>query len=701
MSVRHSRFKLILFLFLCLLLPLLTLAQSPILSAGPQLLQSAEPLSAEERQHLASKKKIRMCVDPDWMPMERIHDGRHDGIASDFMVIFQQALETPIELVVTRDWNQSLDFAQQRQCDILSLVMATPDRQIYMNFTQPYLSLPLVLATRKDESFISDVTLLTDRPLGVVAGYAFAELLRRRYPDIDIRDVANLSDGLSQVERGELFGMIDTLASIGYLVQQGFPELKIAGKFDEHWELGIGVRNDDLLLFSAFEKAIVAADAKTSQQIINRWISVRYDQGIDLVLIGQILAGVALVLAFLLYRQQLLKRHNRELLELNAQLVRLNQEKNEFLGIAAHDLKNPLSGILNAAKLMQEIADEILAAEIREYAGMISENSRQMVDLITNLLDVNQIESGKISVKLEAVDLANSAEKLLKNYQGRAEAKNIRLHFETHAKQTQIMADKNILRQVLDNLISNAIKYSPADREVFVRIVASDKTVRCEVQDQGPGLSIEDQQKLFGKFTRLTARPTAGEHSTGLGLFIVKKMAEAMHGQVWCESTEGQGACFTVEFPQPPLDKDCPTTPPAAANPPLNLATLQVLLAEDNLVNQKVTTAMFNKIGLATDIVADGRQAFEAARDKSYDIIFMDIQMPGMDGLEASRKITNELPENLRPWIIALTGGSGSQEERQYCTDAGMRGYMVKPFSVKDLQNVLQQWQENRLPKCP
>jgi diguanylate cyclase (GGDEF)-like protein len=257
-----------------------------------------------------------MCVDPDWMPMERIHEGRHEGIASDFMAIFQQALETPIELVVTHDWNQSLDFARQRQCDILSLAMATPDRQIYMNFTQPYLSLPLVLATRKEESFISDVTLLTDRPLGIVTGYAFAELLKRRYPDIDIRDVANLSDGLSQVERGELFGMIDTLASIGYQVQQGFPELKIAGKFNENWELGIGVRNDDLLLFSAFEKVITAADAKTSQQIINRWISVRYDQGLDLGLLGQILAGVALVLAFLLYRQHMLKRHNRKLLEL-------------------------------------------------------------------------------------------------------------------------------------------------------------------------------------------------------------------------------------------------------------------------------------------------------------------------------------------------------------------------------------------------
>jgi polar amino acid transport system substrate-binding protein len=304
------------FLVLILLLPILSIAQVGIISAGPQLQQMRAPLTVAETEFLANKKRISMCVDPDWMPMERISDQRHEGIASDFIAIFQRALGIPIDLVITENWQQSLDFARQRQCDILSLAMATPERLEYMNFTQPYLSLPLVLATRQEHSFVSDVTLLTEQPLGIVAGYAFSELLRQRYPSLDIRDVVNLHTGLTLVEQGKLYGMIDTLASIGYMVQHGFPELKIAGKFNDYWELGIAVRNDEPLLLSAFEKAVTAADARLSQQIINRWISVRYDRGIDIELIGKLLIAVALVVTFLLYRQYLLKRYNRQLLDL-------------------------------------------------------------------------------------------------------------------------------------------------------------------------------------------------------------------------------------------------------------------------------------------------------------------------------------------------------------------------------------------------
>ena len=243
-------------------------------------------------------------------------------------------------------------------------------------------------------------------------------------------------------------------------------------------------------------------------------------------------------------------RYTHEIEIKNLQLIQLNQDKNEFLGIAAHDLKNPLTGILGAAELIQESARDLSTEEIVHYAEMIAEASEQMVDLIGNLLDVNRIESDKVAIKLQQVNIATVLQKLLQSYHGRATAKNIRLHFDSNMTEILIWADANILRQVLDNIISNAIKYSPLDKTVYIRLVTTEQTIRCEVQDEGPGLSEEDQQKLFGKFTRLTARPTAGENSTGLGLFIVKKLVEAMHGKVWCESELGHGACFIIELPK-------------------------------------------------------------------------------------------------------------------------------------------------------
>jgi polar amino acid transport system substrate-binding protein len=273
-------------------------------------------LNSHEWNFVQRKGRITMCVDPDWLPLEKIQDGKHIGIASDYLEIMQRFLDVPIELVETESWVQSIEFAKARRCDILSLAMTTPERLRYMDFTQPYLRIPLVLASLDHEPFVADITLLTDKRLGMVQSYAFGELLRKKYPQLNIVDVDSVVDGLDQVEHGEIYGFIGALATVGYQLQKGYPEIKIAGKFDELWELGVGVRNDEPLLLSAFEKAVASISDRQGQDILNRWISVRYEKAVDLVVLGQGVLVVGSVLAFVLYRQRILKRHNQQLLEL-------------------------------------------------------------------------------------------------------------------------------------------------------------------------------------------------------------------------------------------------------------------------------------------------------------------------------------------------------------------------------------------------
>jgi len=243
---------------------------------------------------------------------------------------------------------------------------------------------------------------------------------------------------------------------------------------------------------------------------------------------------------------------NQELSEKNDQLHKLNQEKNEFLGIAAHDLKNPLSAIQSAAYLIESAYDDMPKEDVIDMAGMISISSKQLFDLITNILDVNAIESGKIKVSPAVVNILPILQSLVTHYTDRAKAKNITLQtselFETSAVFTAFV-DQELVLQVLDNLLSNAVKYSPHGKNIFIRLRQDENYLRCEIQDEGPGLSEEEKPQLFNKFSRLDAQPTGGEHSTGLGLFIVKKLVEAMNGKVWCESELGQGATFIVAFP--------------------------------------------------------------------------------------------------------------------------------------------------------
>ncbi|OQY54877.1 MAG: hypothetical protein B6247_09795 [Candidatus Parabeggiatoa sp. nov. 2] len=194
------------------------------------------------------------------------------------------------------------------------------------------------------------------------------------------------------------------------------------------------------------------------------------------------------------------------------------QEKNQFLGIAVHDLKNPLSAIQGFAEMVQSDFDEMPKEEIIEVTERILASSRQMFELISNLLEVNAIESGKINLSLKTIDILPTLQWLVNHYSERAKAKDITLQFLCPEKQYMAYANENTTRQIFDNLISNAVKYSPYGKCIYVRISQDDKHVRCEIQDEGLGLSDEDKQKLFGQFTRLTPKPTGGEHSTGLGI---------------------------------------------------------------------------------------------------------------------------------------------------------------------------------------
>jgi signal transduction histidine kinase len=248
-------------------------------------------------------------------------------------------------------------------------------------------------------------------------------------------------------------------------------------------------------------------------------------------------------------RTRELQKTNEALVKLNEQLIQINQEKNEFLGIAAHDLKNPLSSIQSLANLTRTSFDDFPKQKLIDFSQMIEVSANKMFNLIKNLLDVNAIESGKMNFSLTQLDIYPFLQVVVENNQGAAKSKKIGLQLHREEEEYKAIIDENAILQVLDNLISNAIKYSSHGKKVDIRILKGENTVCCEIQDEGPGLSETDQEQLFMKFARLTPRPTADEHSTGLGLFIVQKLVNKMNGSVSYKGKLGQGSTFVIEFP--------------------------------------------------------------------------------------------------------------------------------------------------------
>lgn len=242
------------------------------------------------------------------------------------------------------------------------------------------------------------------------------------------------------------------------------------------------------------------------------------------------------------------RQQREEILRKNEELLNINNEKNNLISIVAHDLKSPLNQIKGLISLVK-VSSENLGHETTQYIDLMESSVTKLTNMIGKILDVEAIESKKLNLKIEPVQISDLLKEISGRFQNEAAQKSITLH-EDIRPGLVALADKDYVDQVFQNLISNAIKFSPKNKNVYISLVSTQGKVIGEIRDEGPGISEHDKKKLFGKYQKLSAKPTGNETSTGLGLSIVKKFVESMRGEIWCESQAGEGATFFVAFPE-------------------------------------------------------------------------------------------------------------------------------------------------------
>ncbi len=504
-------------------------------------------LTKEEKNYLKKKGKIILCVDPHWMPFESFKNGKYIGLAADYFKFFAKTTDIYFDIKETSSWNESISLMKERKCDILSLVMQTPSRKKYMNVTSAYINLPLVIATKHDVNFISDISTLRGKKLGVTKNYAYGEVLRKKYPNLEIINVENVEDGLKQVSSGKLFAYFDSSATIAYMFQKKFNgELKISGKLDEKWEHGIGVRNDEKLLFSIMEKTVGSIDANTKKELLNKWIAIKYDNGINYTLIFQMLFISFLILLATLFWIRKLSLLNKELRFAKDKAEEAKQTKALFLANMSHEIRTPMNSILGMSYLIKETK---LSRIQYDYIQKIENSSNNLLQLIEQILDFSKLEAQKLKLKkvnFNMIDVLNSVENtiLLNTYEKG-------LEYTTHYNKSDLMqlhGDSLRLAQILINLTSNAVKFTHEGKvELFVKKL-NDKRFRFEVKDTGIGLSNEQIENIFSSFTQADSSITRKYGGTGLGLTISKELIELMNGNIWVESFVGKGSSFIFEI---------------------------------------------------------------------------------------------------------------------------------------------------------
>ena len=258
--------------------------------------------SKNEISYLKKKKIIKMCVDPDWLPFERIHNEKHEGMIADIISLFEKTLSYPIKLVPTKTWTETLIKIKDKECDILSAAVLTSKRKKYLKFSKAYLKFPQVLVTREKEPFIDDFDKVINKKIAVVKDSGIANLLKEKYSHINLFNVKNVSEGLYKVSSGEVFGFVNTSATTTYeMAKNGLSDLKIATKVGIDYHLRIAIRDDEPELLSIINRVISKSNKEEIKKIKDNWLSVKVDSVVDYSLIYKVLAFFIFIILFILY----------------------------------------------------------------------------------------------------------------------------------------------------------------------------------------------------------------------------------------------------------------------------------------------------------------------------------------------------------------------------------------------------------------
>ena len=549
-------------------------------------------LTAKEKKYLKQKQVIKMCVDPNWMPFEKIVNNEYIGIGSDFIKLFEKKLDVKFELVPTKSWFESKQKAKNRVCDILPISSITESRKEFMNVTTPYIKEPLSIATKFKTIFINDWSDLKNKKIGITKDYSIIKELRKKYPYLNIVETQSTKDGLEKVANGELFGQIDNLQTINYYIQSFYwGELKISGKFDELYVLGMASNKDDLVLSHILQKTVDNISKEEFNEISNKWlVKKEVVKEIDYSLLVKILFFVILIILMFMYwnfrlkvlvsqRTALLEEANEKLKEKSKMLEDLNKSLNdrvreevetnrqnelilmqqskmaslgEMIGNIAHQWRQPLSVIsIGATGLkIQKEAGILNDEEFIETCDSINNNAQYLSNTIDDFR--NFIVGDREEVKFNLNQNINS---LIDFVLGKSKSHNVNIVTRLD-KDIELHGFPNELLQCYINIFNNsfdAFNDKQKEKYIFISTKIEEENITVSFKDNAGGIPEDILPKIFDPYFT-TKHKSQG---TGLGLSMTYNLiVKGMKGHIVAHNVNYEykgkkykGAEFKISLP--------------------------------------------------------------------------------------------------------------------------------------------------------
>lgn len=768
----------------------------------------AMTLTAAEKSWLQQHPHIRFAGDPNWLPYEAYDDaGEYIGIVAEYLKQIEQKLNIKIERVHSASWTESVAMAESGQIDVIS---ETSDSTLgkQMRFTESYLSSPIVIVMRDEQSYIENLKQLANKKVALIHQYGYVETIKNAYPTFDFVEVPSIQAGLTAVSTGKVDALLATLAQASYHMSElSINNIRIVGETEFRTQLAFGIRKGYAPLVGLFNKAIADISQQEKQQILDSWGRYKFASKVDYGLIIKLILGFLLLVGMILIWNRKLARevtlrkeaqdqtnalinniplqvvvsnYAGDVLKVNPQVLtdygineadvshfnlldvyanraerqsvfaeladkgevkqrivdfkRLNgdirsmmisvmpisyqkqkallsiavditerlemetalrdakdkaevanRSKSEFLANMSHEIRTPMNAILGFTELLE---GKVTDSKLKSYVKTIRSAGSDLLLLINDILDLSKIEAGKMEISKTAANPHRLFDELHQIFKVAMQSKGLELTVDVEPEIPEsLLMDVTRLRQVLLNLLGNAVKFT---EQGFVRLSAridgeksdgSQIDLRIDVEDTGIGISEEQLTTIFEEFQQSQGQDHSKYGGTGLGLSISQRLVDLMGGYLSVESEQGKGTTFTVHLKN--VDVASITAEDAHSivkDSNIVFEPATILVVDDVENNRRLVMENFDNTQVNIVQAENGKEAIKVYEQQPVDLILMDLRMPVMNGYEAAKYFK----QHYQVPVVALTA-SVMQDEFERLKQENFDEYIRKPVNRAEL----------------
>ncbi|WP_299443060.1 transporter substrate-binding domain-containing protein [uncultured Aquimarina sp.] len=656
-------------------------------------------LSDLEEKLLQQNDSITVAIYPYYPPYQFVNEQNEiDGIFIDYLKLIEQKIGYKFKTKRYEDWPKLLKDVKDNKVQCILEIQKTEGRKSYLKFYTPLFISPHVIVTRNEASFGNDIKSLNDKTIVLPEDYAITENLKNTYPDFNIVTDKDELTCLSKLNSGEYDAYIGPKALVSYYVRlKRLDNLKMNSGIGLDYKPGLAVNKTNTVLDGILSKALSSITKKEKESILNSWyysnVIPFYQTPKFWILISLIILLLFIVVvSFNSYLKFKIKQKAEELIIARDIAEESNRLKTNFINNIPQEIRTPMNGIVGLSEFLD---DENLSSEERQkYTQMIIGNSKELLSIIDNILEISQLQTKRFTLRLVEINLKDVFRTLVSYYDAKAEEKNTKFYIKNNLTHTEnlVLMDRPKLNKILNALVDNAVKYTNhGSIDILCKVIGD--FLFISIKDTGIGINEKNKNKIK-KSLASDWKNTIGEYEgMGLGLTIAKKNSDFIGGQITLTSEKNEGSTFTLKVPYNPTASIAKTG--NISNKDKSYSKKEkhiILIAEDgetNFLFLKTILTKMNDYDFTIYRAKNGQEAVTICQEnENIDLVLMDIKMPIMDGYDATSYIKKMRP-NLP--VIAQTAYS-IEEDVQKALDAGCDDFVSKPVDRKVLKPILNKY---------